>query len=565
VTGHRKISDPEGVTAAVEKLFERVDRLFNKRDRTPVEWVVVSSLARGADRIVAQAVLARQDARLEVVTPFPLEEYRKDFIEQADLAGFEGLRKQAATVIELDDNASEPGQRHKGYLCAGKAVVDSCEILVAVWDGKPAAGEGGTADIVEYALQHDRIVLWINAENPSRPAHRLVSETDKSGWFRGIFRRKGNTGKGSPPQDSRFSLARIPGTARKLSIGYCQLDAFNRDASIRPARVMAAVQETGQKLRQCATEAGLSEARIDSIINNVLPCYAHADQLAIHYQQRHTVASKAIFLLSALAVTIAVFQMLFFTHMTWLVSFEILAMLALLLSLGVNRWNNWHEKWLHDRHLAEQLRTVMFSLVLGEDAGARLAETRQILSFYAGPQNWLMAVVRQIVRKARQPEITSDELEPAKRFIKQCWLQDQQHFHKQSAVYKEKSSHRVHGTVVMLFVVTLIMAMLHLFDVGHGHEGMPLFSPARWITFLAIVLPAWGAAIHGIGKQLQYERIAARSGQMAELLARIIERVEDADTEERLREIVHEATRVMGLENYEWWVLLSFDKAVPVV
>jgi hypothetical protein len=33
----------------------------------------------------------------------------------------------------------------------GKVVVDRAEVLIAVWDGLPARGLGGTADVVAYA------------------------------------------------------------------------------------------------------------------------------------------------------------------------------------------------------------------------------------------------------------------------------------------------------------------------------------------------------------------------------------------------------------------------------
>ena len=65
VTGHRDLADPAGVAAAVEKMIGRIDRRLNRKDRTPVDWVVISPLARGADRIVAQRTLSLPRSRLE--------------------------------------------------------------------------------------------------------------------------------------------------------------------------------------------------------------------------------------------------------------------------------------------------------------------------------------------------------------------------------------------------------------------------------------------------------------------------------------------------------------------
>ncbi|MCU7916573.1 MAG: hypothetical protein KZQ65_11970, partial [Candidatus Thiodiazotropha sp. (ex Gloverina cf. vestifex)] len=84
-------------------------------------------------------------------------------------------------------------------------------------------------------------------------------------------------------------------------------------------------------------------------------------------------------------------------------------------------------------------------------------------------------------------------------------------------------------------------------------------SLGNWITFIAIISPAWGASAHAIGKLLEYERIAMRSEQMARELKRITSLADDVQTQSELNSIVNQATRIINLENYEWWVLLSFN------
>jgi len=211
------------------------------------------------------------------------------------------------------------------------------------------------------------------------------------------------------------------------------------------------------------------------------------------------------------------------------------------------------------------MRTAMYAVTLSVDPAMPLMEPRKTLSFYAGPHNWLHTAIRQVIVNARQSRITDAEFGPVKRYLVEGWLKEQRNYHSDNARKREKAAHKVHWSVVILMATTLAMALLHLFGIGHGHSESPFLLLGVWITFLAIVLPAWGAAIHGIGKQLEYERIAARSGKMAEVISQAIENVEEADTVEELERVVEGVARLMGLENYEWWVLLSFDKAVPVV
>ncbi len=68
------------------------------------------------------------------------------------------------SAIEIDgqDTFSETSNE--------RTVVDAVDLLIAIWNGKPARGLGGTADVVSYALNLSKRVLHIN------PDSRSVSE-----------------------------------------------------------------------------------------------------------------------------------------------------------------------------------------------------------------------------------------------------------------------------------------------------------------------------------------------------------------------------------------------------
>ncbi len=55
---------------------------------------------------------------------------------------------------------AEPSEA--AFMAAGEAVVGRCQVVIAVWDGLPAAGLGGTADAVARARELGRrvIVIW---------------------------------------------------------------------------------------------------------------------------------------------------------------------------------------------------------------------------------------------------------------------------------------------------------------------------------------------------------------------------------------------------------------------
>jgi hypothetical protein len=173
VTGHRRINDPDGVGAAVREALGRVRERFagagdlgaGGAERAEARLEAVSPLAEGADRIVARAVLAQPGAALTVPLPFPAGDYAADFAAPASKAEFEELLARAARVEVLPPAAT----RDEGYERAGRWVVEHSDVLLALWDGAPSQGGGGTADIVAYARERELPVYWIRT-NGDAPA-----------------------------------------------------------------------------------------------------------------------------------------------------------------------------------------------------------------------------------------------------------------------------------------------------------------------------------------------------------------------------------------------------------
>jgi hypothetical protein len=115
----------------------------------------VSCLAVGTDQIFAAALKRLGIPYLVVI---PCDRYEQTFTETQDLESYRSLLSTADEVIRLPfDEPSEVA-----FFEAGKKVVDLSSIVIAVWDGAPARGLGGTADVVRYARSIGRRVLQIN-------------------------------------------------------------------------------------------------------------------------------------------------------------------------------------------------------------------------------------------------------------------------------------------------------------------------------------------------------------------------------------------------------------------
>ena len=106
--------------------------------------------------------------------PFARGDYEQDFAAGAPRDAFHALLAQAQSVLEL------PGQRGAplaAYVMAGRATVAHCDVLVAIWDGEPPRGRGGTGEVVEIALLAGTPILHIPID-PAAPLRLLWSGLD---------------------------------------------------------------------------------------------------------------------------------------------------------------------------------------------------------------------------------------------------------------------------------------------------------------------------------------------------------------------------------------------------
>lgn len=152
VTGHRSFDDVDDVERRVDRVL---DDVCGRHDGADIE--VWSSLAEGADRLVVELLL-RRDAELVVVLPLPADDYRNDFADPASQAEFDRLLGGAQDV-RLAQPADET--REAAYEAAGFEMLDAVDVLVALWDGAPSRGRGGTAEVVAEARRRGREVVVV--------------------------------------------------------------------------------------------------------------------------------------------------------------------------------------------------------------------------------------------------------------------------------------------------------------------------------------------------------------------------------------------------------------------
>ena len=152
VSGHRNLPDLDNVSNAVDKALREILATFGDNSLR-----VISPLAEGADRVVVWRAMANYSVRLIVPLPLEMSDYMLDFKSISSKAEFITLLEQADQVFELPAEDT----REACYLASGMYVLDHSDVLIAVWDGAPARGRGGTAEIVTEARERGMPLAWV--------------------------------------------------------------------------------------------------------------------------------------------------------------------------------------------------------------------------------------------------------------------------------------------------------------------------------------------------------------------------------------------------------------------
>jgi hypothetical protein len=157
VTGHRMLKHPAQVVVQIRQALADI------KAQHPMV-MACSPLAIGADTLFAEAALDL-NIPLEVVIPFA--EYLDDFEIPDDRDRYERLLTSASSIVRL------PGEKRSdsAYQAAGLWIIQTCQMLVAIWDGQPTTDIGGTADVIAQAERFARPIIRISAARMAEDSH----------------------------------------------------------------------------------------------------------------------------------------------------------------------------------------------------------------------------------------------------------------------------------------------------------------------------------------------------------------------------------------------------------
>lgn len=524
VTGHRDLTDTQKIMAAegVRKVLDLLDRwLSDNLKHSAHAFVVISPLAEGADRIVAREVLgwAKADPHylpeMEAVIPFPVDDYKTTFTGEEAREEFDALLKRARSVKVLEKSRPANG----AYVAVGHYVVHASDVLIAVWNGMPASGRGGTGDIVEYARSLGQSIFIID------PASGRITEEWNKSW-----------------------------TLDSLKY----LDVYNAE-KLGAKELAEYMEKRYRSLEKKTKAAGLPEEVIDPIKLDLLPKYARASLLAKRYQFYYLWAGSLIYILSALSVTAVAVQILFIDYivkgmpiLVWAEFFMILTVLVLMWALEHFML---HRRWIDYRFLAERLRIAMFLSI----AGIEFKPLKYPSNFSLSHQSdyWIVKAFGWTLHK--RPRTTArGSLEASKKFLLDAWIDDQISFYEKKYEKNEGRTRTLDLLGYTMFIITLVAALAHATNSERFFPG--LLDNSNYITFIAIVFPMVGALLVGFQVHREYKRNAERYKQMVGPLFSISRQIRVAQDDETLANLLEKANDLMLKENQDWRVSILSQK-----
>jgi len=327
---------------------------------------VVSPLAEGADRLVAEAALSLGYA-LEAPLPFAQADYEADF--SATIAGFRALLARATRRLELDGDRDD---RERGYEAVGRHVVRNADLLIAVWDGRAAKGRGGTGDIVRFAIRTGVPVWWLHSDG-SEPPRLLRTQHELRDPSQAPAGEKATQALGDllrgavvPPRPAvphaHTAIGQVvQAGCRLLRHETTPLHDYLREDAHRPAKIWRAYTCFMDRIAPDPAARVPGGGATELVPEGTIETYwyglhAPADTLSQDYGDRYRSSYILVFGLAFLAVICAVLALAFAAVALPATLLELLILAAIGGLVTGNHALRWHERWISYRLLSELCR-----------------------------------------------------------------------------------------------------------------------------------------------------------------------------------------------------------------
>jgi hypothetical protein len=531
VTGHRTIENNDAIRQKINEILTfswrealTADSLreLNSASSLSIAFTAISPLAEGADRLVAEAVLSTVGGRIEVPLPMPVVEYKKDFVTPESQQQFDELLLKAVRTSERQhQHGTDDGRLISKYLWAGEEVVRRSDILIALWDGKPANGAGGTAQIIELAKKSGKPVFVISSQSP-------------------------------------YNVELLNASRLELSAVIARLSFYN-GSSADSNRAEYSIGEF-EKIFASQEGSGIPQIYKNEAIQKLLPHYVKASSIAAYNQGRYHKTGKMAYSVSTASVAFMAVAVVFGTKFLPVAIFcyiaELFALCSLFQMIHKAQKAHVHINWLENRALTERIRSMFFYV----SCGIRPDSFNELEN--GTNNNWINRVVAEMRDELAAPgSCDFSNVSTFDAFIRTMWIHDQIAYHKGKATSSHDKNKRLKLLGIRLFGSAIFVSAIHLITAlmgatGH-HPSHYILIIEEMLTVIAVTLPAAAAAVGGYRILMEHSRIASRSYSMVQHLSLLEVRSPLSKNSDDLKQLIVSAEKIMLDESLDWTNLMS--------
>ena len=556
VTGHRDLVPDEvpGIRNKVRGFLEQL-----REDNPTRRLRVMSPLAEGADRLVAEEALAI-GAELIVPLPMPRDVYVRDFESEASREEFDRLCDSAMEILELplaqknraEDIVDYGDGRNLQYAQLGVFLCAHCHILLALWDGKYMDDLGGTGQVVRF--HHDDIMPGFT-ERSTASQQMLVDDESDLVYHIVCSRDREN---GDPHED--FA---------PLETSWFTKDEHNPRSQSLPVQHEVILERSGEFSRDAqrfAERIGpecyplYDEEEVDYLpsgISTIHYLFCIADWLAIHYQKRVLMTLRAThvfaflmglaFILYTDVATQPLFMLLFLGFFGAAFAVQQLAVRSA-----------WNRKYLDYRALAEGLRVQFYWAAAGVTSENESKFTHDNFLQTQDPElGWIRNIMRVAGTRCDATPTTSKK---ALRFVLREWVGDdstgQLGYYRKKSVQRAAESRVTDRLSRIGLGVTVVIVLMILFAGDWLSEDVADSLIAVMGSVLLLV---------GIRQGYAYSTGEQELTKQYEFMLRIFynarRRLGNADSNRERRQIL----RALGgscLDEHAQWILMNRDRSI---
>lgn len=530
----------------------------------------VSAIADGSDQIAASAALSL-GWELQAILPFSHADYRESLADSAARERFDLLLASASRVLEL--TGDEPGDV-EAYVMAGRATVAQCDLLIAVWDGLPPRGRGGTAEVVQMAIARGTPVVHIPPE-PDKPAKLLWAAFDPVVDTSGVDPMAERSFDSHhidqmlsailvPPPDKqeqrfleRYFREHLPRFRPRMEYALLLAAAGVRRIRARDLTNDYGIRMNRQEWRDFQDKC-VADNNVSIPMELLEDAYSWCDQLATYLAQTYRSGHIFQFVFGALAVCMGLGTFMFPSLKLQEALAEMVITVAVICNAHIGSKNEWHRRWLDYRQLAERLRPMRSLKLLGIAApDPPGTETNPV------PQRWIDWYAGGVWRAMGCPSGSISRAGAAHlaKSISENEVAPQVSYHVRNAHQIHMLDHRLEQIGTALFFITLLASIATL--IGYAAHLAYVNIDSNWFQLVSAGFPALATAVFGIRFQGDFGGDAVRSLRTAEMLRQIDGELRKDPNLTRAADLTEQAARFM-LGHLDEWCLVNQQRDLSV-